>query len=261
MINLRILFIGDIVGECGLEYIENNLSRIQSENKINLVIANAENITNGRGLKKRDYQRLLNAGVSVITMGNHTFSQKEIREYIDDSKIVRPANFNTNIGKGYITINYNDKKITVVNLLGRVYMNNMSLDSPFSVMDKILSEVKSDYIIVDMHAEATSEKIAFGFDFDGKVSAVVGTHTHVPTADLRVLPKGTLYVSDIGMTGPYNGVLGDDLETIIERFRSGVYIPSQVSKDKGFQFNAVILDFNSIKNTISRVMIIDEKIK
>ena len=102
MVNLRILFIGDIVGECGLEYIENNLSRIQSENKINLVIANAENITNGRGLKKRDYQRLLNAGVSVITMGNHTFSQKEIREYIDDSKIVRPANFNTNIGKGYI---------------------------------------------------------------------------------------------------------------------------------------------------------------
>ncbi len=258
MIKLRILFIGDIVGECGLDYIEKNLSKIKSDNKINLVIANAENITNGRGLKKKDYQRLMSAGVSVITMGNHTFSQKEIKDYMDDSKIVRPANFNTNLGKGYITFNYNDKKITVVNLLGRVYMNNMSLDSPFTVMDKILEDVESDYIIVDMHAEATSEKIAFGFDFDGRVSAVVGTHTHVPTSDLRVLPKGTLYVTDIGMTGPYNGVLGDDKDIIIDRFRSGVYQPAPVSTDKAIQFNAVILDFNPIKNTITRLSIIEE---
>lgn len=255
---LRILFIGDIVGEAGLEYLEKNLEKIKSENKINLVIANAENISNGRGLRKKDYQRLLKAGVSAMTMGNHTFSQKEIREYIDDSKIIRPANFNTNIGKGYITINYNDKKITIVNLLGRVYMNNMSLDSPFSVMDKILDEVKSDYIIVDMHAEATSEKIAFALDFDGKVSAVVGTHTHVPTADERILPNGTLYISDIGMTGPYNGVIGDDKDTIIERFRSGVYSPAQVSTDKALQFNAVVLDFNPVKNSIKRVNLIKE---
>lgn len=250
---MRILFIGDIVGEVGLQYLENNLERIKQENKINLCIANAENITNGRGLRKKDYQRLMKSGVSAITLGNHTFSQREIKEYIDDARIARPANFNTDIGHGYINIKYNDKTITIVNMLGRVYMNNMSLDSPFSVMDNILKEVKSDYILVDMHAEATSEKIAFAFDFDGRVSAVVGTHTHVPTADLRILPKGTLYVSDIGMTGPYNGVLGDDTDTIIERFRSGVYTPASVSNDPAFQFNAVILDFNPVKNTISRL--------
>ena len=255
---MRILFIGDIVGEAGLRFLEENLAKIRQDNKINLVIANAENISNGRGLHKKDYDRLMKLGIFAITMGNHTFSQRDIKDYISSSKIIRPANFNSDLGNGYKTLNYNDKKITIVNLLGRVYMNNMSLDNPFTVMDKILEEVKgkTDYIIVDMHAEATSEKIAFGLDFDGKVSAVVGTHTHVPTADNRILPKGTLYVSDIGMTGPYNGVLGDDAETIIERFRTGIYTPSKVTEDKAVQFNAVILDIGSLKNTIERVSII-----
>lgn len=255
---MRILFIGDVVGEAGLDFLERRLNQIKQDNKINMVIVNGENITNGRGLKKKDYLRLMKCGASAITMGNHTFSNREIKEYIDEAKIARPANFNTDLGNGYITIKYNDKSVTIVNMLGRVYMNNMSLDSPFSVMDKILEEVNSDYIIVDMHAEATSEKIAFAFDFDGRVSAVVGTHTHVPTSDLRVLPKGTLYVSDVGMTGPYNGVLGDDKDTIIDRFRSGVYQPASVSEEPGIQFNAVILDFNPVKNTITRVSIIEE---
>lgn len=255
---MRILFIGDIVGEAGLSYLEKNLASIIRDNRINMVVANGENITNGRGLRLKDYQRLIKTGVSAVTMGNHTFSQREIKEYINDSKIARPANFSTNYGKGYVTIKYNDKLVTIVNMLGRVYMNNMSLDCPFKTMDNILKEIQSDYIIVDLHAEATSEKIAFGYDFDGKVSAVVGTHTHVPTADLRVLPKGTLYVSDIGMTGPLNGVLGDDRDNIIDRFRSGVYSPANVSDEKGIQFNGVILDFNPVKNSITRVSIIEE---
>ena len=134
-------------------------------------------------------------------------------------------------------------------------MNNMSLDNPFTVMDKIIDEVrdKTDYIIVDFHAEATSEKIAFGLDFDGRVDAVVGTHTHVPTADERILPKGTLYVTDVGMTGPLNGVLGDDSDAIIERFRTGIYTPTNVSERKEIQFNAVVLDINGVKNSITRI--------
>lgn len=256
---MRILYIGDLFGSRGLEYLERSLNKIKSENKINLVLVNGENVTNGRGLSKEHYLRLMKLGVFAITMGNHTFSQKQIREYIDDSKVIRPANLTTNIGKGYLTLKYNDKSITIVNMLGRVYMNNMSLDCPFKTMDKIYNEVKdkSDYIIVDLHAEATSEKIAFAYDFDGKVDAVLGTHTHVPTADEQVLPKGTLYISDIGMTGPYDGILGDNRNTIIERFRSGVYEPSKVCETGKIQFNAVVLDFNPIKNTISRIRIIE----
>lgn len=255
---MRILYIGDIVGELGLSFLENNLKSIVRDNKINIVIANAENVTNGRGLDKEDYTRLMKLGIFAVTMGNHTFSQRNIKTYINDSKIIRPANLNTEYGKGYMTLNYNDKKITIVNMLGRVYMNNMSLDDPFKTMDKILDEVKnnSDYIIVDFHGEATSEKIAFGYDFDSKVSAIVGTHTHVPTDDLTLLPGGTLYVTDIGMTGPYEGVLGDNKETIIERFRSGVYEPARTLTSGLVQFNAVVLDFNPIKNKISRIRII-----
>ena len=172
---MRILFIGDIVGEAGIGYLEQNLAKIRQEYKINIVICNAENITNGRGLRKKDYDRLMKLGVFAITMGNHTFSQRDIKNYINASKVIRPANFNSNLGVGYLTLNYNDKKITIVNMLGRVYMNNMSLDNPFTTMDKILEDVKgkTDYVIVDFHAEATSEKIAFGFDFDGKVDAIV----------------------------------------------------------------------------------------
>lgn len=256
---MRILYIGDIVGELGLSFLERNLKNIVKDNKINVVIANAENVTNGRGLDIADYNRLMRLGIFALTMGNHTFSQRGIKTYINDSKIIRPANLTTTYGKGYQTLNYNDKKITIINLLGRIYMNNMSLDDPFKTMDKILDEVKgkSDYIIVDFHGEATSEKIAFGYDFDSKVDAIVGTHTHIPTDDLRVLPKGSLYVTDIGMTGPYDGVLGDNKETIIERFRSGVYEPAKTLTSGRVQFNGVILDINTIKNKISRIKIIE----
>ncbi len=249
---MKILYIGDIVGEIGLQYLEKNLQRIKEENKINVVFANAENVTNGRGLNFEHYNRLMKLGIYGLTMGNHTFGQKEIYEYIDNSKVIRPANFSTNIGKGYMTINYNDKKITVINLLGRVYMNSMSLDCPFKTLDKILEEIDTDYSIVDIHAEATSEKIALGLDFDGRVSAVVGTHTHVPTADNKVLPKGTLYISDIGMTGPALGVLGDKKDIIISRFRTGIYESSKTEQGP-VQFNAVVLDFNNFKNSITRI--------
>lgn len=250
---MRILFIGDIVGQKGLEYLEKNLNRIRQENKINLVIANAENVTGGRGLNKEHYNRLMKLGIFALTMGNHTFSNKQIKEFINDSKIVRPANFNTDLGVGYNTFKYNDISITIINLLGRVYMNNMSLECPFKTLENILSKVKSDYIIVDFHAEATSEKMALGFEFDGKVNAILGTHTHIPTSDMRILPKGTLYVSDIGMTGAYDSILGDNKETIIERFKTGVYEPCKTEENGPTVFNGIILDFNPVKNKISRI--------
>ncbi len=252
---MKILYIGDIFGELGLNYLKENLQNIRQEYKVNMIFVNGENVSGGKGLNFQHYQDLMKLGVSAITMGNHTFSNKEIREYINESKVIRPANLNTDLGKGYQTIKYNDKTITVINLLGRIYMNNMCLDCPFQTLDKILETVKSDYYIVDIHAEATSEKIALALDFDGKVDAVVGTHTHVSTADNRVLPNGTLYISDIGMTGPLNGVIGDNAQTIIKRFRTGIYEPAKTETGE-VQFNAVLLDLNDNKNSITRINLI-----
>lgn len=253
---MRILFIGDIFGEEGIEYLESNIQKIKFDNKINLVIANAENATYGRGLHFTHYQRLMKMGINVITMGNHTFSNPDIRNFIDKSNIVRPANLPTSMGCGYKVIKYNDKTITVINLLGRTYQN-IALDCPFKTLDKILENTKSDYYIVDFHADATSEKIAFGLDFDGKVTAVLGTHTHVPTADERILPKGTLYITDVGMTGPRNGVIGNTKEEIISRFRTGVY--DRAGTDKGpRQINAVVLEIGN-KPSIKRIHIEENK--
>lgn len=248
---MNVLFIGDIFGEEGIKYLEDNLKKIKEENKINLVIANAENASYGKGLHFTHYKRLMNMGINMITMGNHTFSNVDIRNFIDKSNIVRPANLPTDLGYGYRFIKYNDKTICVVNLMGRTFQNN-ALDCPFKTMDKILHNVKADYFIIDFHGEATSEKIAFALDFDGRVDAVLGTHTHVQTADERVLPNNTLYISDVGMTGPLDGVIGNIKEKIISRFRTGVYEPAGVA-DGRCQINAVVLELNSNKKSIRRI--------
>lgn len=236
---MNILFIGDLFGEGAIKYLEKNLARIKKENNINLCIANAENVTNGKGLSFKDYNRLSKLGFACFTMGNHTFSHKDIKDYIDDSNVIRPLNWPCGYGSGYKLIKYNDKTICVINLMGRVFLN-LSLDCPFYSLDCLLEDVKADYYIVDIHGEATSEKIALGLDFDGKVSAVLGTHTHVQTADARKLPNGTLYISDVGMTGPLNGVIGNTKDEIINRFRTGVYNRALVETGD-FQFNAVVL--------------------
>ena len=248
---MNILYIGDLFGSDSVTFLEQNLNRIKQEYKINIVCANAENVTQGKGLALRHYNRLKKLGISCFSMGNHTFSNSEIFDYIDNLNIIRPANIPGDIGKGYIIINYNGKKICVINLMGRVFVTQ-ALDCPFKTLDNILKNVKADYYIVDMHAEATSEKIALGLDFDGKVSAVVGTHTHVQTADERVLPNNTLYITDIGMTGPLNGVIGNSKKDIIERFRTGIY--SRAGVETGdFQFNAVVLSIGEGKPQIKRI--------
>lgn len=245
---MRILYLGDIVSEETIDYLEKHLNNIKREYKINLVFANGENVNRGKGLYKNDYTRLMKAGISALSMGNHTYSKKEIYEFIEDSNICRPANMYKAPGKEYITINYNNKKITIINLLGRVFMNS-SLDCPFRTFDRLISENDSDYIIVDFHSEATSEKKCFAYYVDGRCNAVLGTHTHIQTADEQVLPKNTLYITDLGMCGPQLSVIGDDITDITERFLTGIYKPSRVAKGN-IELNGVIIDLD--KNTIER---------
>lgn len=250
---MKILFIGDVYGDSGRQILYDNLDRLKREHNINLVIVNGENAAHGKGITAKMYKEFMAAGVNVITMGNHTWGNKDIFDLLEqDSNIVIPANYPNNPKQGYLTINYNGKKITIINVLGRVYMNNIALDCPFKTVEKIINEVKSDYYIVDMHAEATSEKIAMGLYFDGRVSAILGTHTHVQTADERALPKGTLYISDVGMTGPLNGVIGVEPSIVINKFLKGTIEPNKTASGPA-QLNAVVLDFNPLKNTITRI--------
>ncbi len=248
---MRILYLGDIVGEATLPVLKANLESLKREYKINLVLVNAENVSGGKGLIEKHYKQLKAMGVAGISMGNHTFSKSEIKDYMNEATICRPANYNTEYGKGYIYINYNNEKIALVNMLGRVF-SNTPLDCPFKTMDRLLSEIMADHIIVDFHGDATSEKKAFFYDFSGRVDAVLGTHTHTQTADEQVY-NNTCFISDMGMCGPYNSILGDDKESIIKRFRTGVYEPLKVSQDKEFIISGVVLDLGS-KKTITRVL-------
>jgi metallophosphoesterase (TIGR00282 family) len=215
---MRILYIGDIVGKYGLNYLKEKLPQLRNDYKPNLIIVNAENTTNGKGLNLRDYKELMSLNIAALTMGNHTFRNSEINDFIENSKIARPMNILNQKGLGYVDINFNGKILTVINLLGTIHMDtNYELANPYLVVDEFLKNHKSDYVIVDMHAETTSEKLAMGHFLDGRVSAVVGTHTHVQTNDAMILPNKTLYVSDLGMTGSLNGILGVRKEIIIDR--------------------------------------------
>ena len=247
---MRILYLGDIVGERTIDVLKENLEAIKAEYKINLVLVNAENVTGGKGLSEKHYKQLKALGIAGMSMGNHTFSKSEIKNYINDATIARPANLNTTYGKNILYIKYNDKTIAIVNMLGRVYTYT-PLDDPFKTMDKLLEEIKADYIIVDFHADATSEKKAFFFDFAGKVSAVLGSHTHTQTADEQVFDN-TCFISDMGMCGAYDSILGDDKDMVIQRFRSGMFEPLKCASGNEFMINGVVLDFG-LKNTITRV--------
>lgn len=244
---MKVLFIGDVFGTKGLEALYKYLPQIKNDYKPNLIFLNGENIDKGFGISEEIYKELMTLGISVVTMGNHTFSKRELIDFIDDSKIIRPANHHEDIpGKGFITFKYNDKTVTVINLMGRIFMGD-PLDNPFKVADEILENLNSDYIFVDFHAEATSEKIAMAHYLDGRVTAVVGTHTHVPTADAMVFPNQTMYISDLGMTGSKYGILGADKDIILDKFVRGM--PQRIKEDMSekLQFNAVIMDTDLVK--------------
>jgi metallophosphoesterase (TIGR00282 family) len=236
---LRILAIGDIIGKPGRNAVKEILPGLCGEHNIDLVVGNGENAAGGLGLTPRIADELFDSGIDVITSGNHIWAYNEIIPYLDSElAILRPLNYPPmNPGRGYLLKN----NVLIVNLVGRVFMTHV--DCPFRAMDQLLVEFehKSVPIIVDFHAEATSEKVAMGRYLDGRVSAVLGTHTHVGTADARILPGGTAYVTDIGMVGPTDSVIGDDPDSVIKRFLT--QIPSRLSVGKGtVSFDGILLE-------------------
>jgi metallophosphoesterase, MG_246/BB_0505 family len=243
---MKILFIGDIYGEPGRIILANNLDKLRNNHEVDFTIVNCENMTNGRGLNKKHYEATRKLNIDAITMGNHIFGQNEIFDYLnEDDIIVRPLNGHPNWpGKGVRIFTVQNKKIAVINMLGMTG-GMQATTNPFVAFDLIYAEIKNscDYIFVDFHAELTSEKIAFGHHLDGRASAVVGTHTHVPTADNRVLIGGTAYISDVGMTGPLDGVIGVKKEIIIQRFLKNYPARFEVAKGRK-QLNAVIIEIN-----------------
>lgn len=239
---MRILFIGDIVGRPGRDYLTNNLGRIKREYKADVCIANGENASHGKGITLNSAETLNMCGVDVITLGNHWTSRDMTTVFDDFRYMVRPANFpGSHPGEGSVVFDCGRARVGVINVQGRVYMD--PLDSPFDAADREIIKIKDecDLILVDFHAEATSEKAALAYYLDGKVCAVVGTHTHVQTADEKILKGGTAFISDVGMTGVEDSILGVKSEIIVDRFAR--VKPGKFELAEGLvQFNGVIID-------------------
>jgi hypothetical protein len=243
---MRILFIGDIIGKSGRLAIKALLPNLTSKYKIDVVIANGENAAAGFGITETTAQEIFACGVDIITTGNHVWDKKEAVTYLTkERRIIRPLNYPPDVpGSGSIIIGPVSKShVAVLNIAGRVFMN--SLDCPFrtakAALDKIRETTK--IIIIDFHAEATSEKIAFGYYLDGQASAIIGTHTHVQTADEKILPNGTAYISDVGMTGPFDSVIGIAKEQIIDKFLTGMPRKFDVAEGKTL-LCAVVVDID-----------------
>jgi metallophosphoesterase (TIGR00282 family) len=237
---MLILAIGDVIGKPGRQTVQKVLPGLRQQYGLDLVIANGENAAGGLGLTLSTAKELLDSGVDIITSGNHIWDQKEIIPYLDGNlPILRPLNYPPGVpGKGCLTRD----NIAVINLIGRTFMNNY--DCPFRAMDSMLPRLKNScsVIIIDFHAEATSEKVALGRYLDGRVSAVVGTHTHVGTIDAKVFAKGTAHITDIGMTGPLDSIIGDDAQTVLQRFLT--VMPHRLSVGIGNKmiFNSVLIN-------------------
>ena len=245
---MRVLTVGDIVGENGLDKLKQILPKLKEEKKIDFIIVNAENTAGGMGLTLKTWNELLKLGIDCFTMGNHTWAKKDIFSFIDHPKLIRPANYSKGVvGKGYNIYKCKEKKIAVINLIGRTDMNVLS-ENPFTVVKEIVEKVQKqvDIIIVDFHAEATAEKIAMKHFLDGKVAILVGTHTHVQTADEEITDKGTGYITDIGMTGPENSVIGMEVEASVKRFVTS--LPERYKLAEGnCIFNACMFEINDEK--------------
>ena len=234
---MLILVVGDIVGKPGRRAVSRLVTPLREEMAIDLVIANGENAAGGLGMTPETAQEMLDGGIDVLPSGNHIWAQKEIVPYLDSpTPILRPLNYpSTAPGRGYMVKN----GVAVVSLIGRTFMNNY-VDCPFRAMDRLLPDVRVPVVVVDFHAEATSEKMAMGRYLDGRVTAVLGTHTHVGTVDTVILPKGTAYVTDIGMVGPIDSIIGDDVESVLHHFLTA--LPHRISVGKGkTMMNAVLL--------------------
>lgn len=254
---MRILMVGDVIGKPGRRAVKTLVPTLRQELSLDLVIANAENAAGGRGLTLSTAEELLLSGVDILTSGNHIWDQKEIIPYLDgELPLVRPLNYPASVlGRGYLVRG----QVLVINLMGRTFM--ASLDCPFRAMDALLAELREQppIIIVDMHGEATSEKMAMGWYLDGRVSAVLGTHTHVGTIDARVLPGGTAYVTDVGMTGPVNSVIGDDPQAVIQRFLT--MLPTALPVAGGpVMLNSVVVEVNEYTGKATRILRVDREL-
>lgn len=243
---MKILLIGDIIGKSGVERVKNIVPELRKKEDIDFIIANGENTADGMGITSKIFKELMIAGINVVTMGNHTWGKKDIFNIIDNKNLVRPANLPKGIqGNGYGIYTCNNKKIAVINLLGRVTMNVLA-ENPFVKAEEIINNIKNevDIILIDFHAEATAEKIAMGYFLDGKATVVFGTHTHVQTADEKILEKGTAYITDIGMTGPEKSVIGMDIDVSIKRFLTTLPEKYKVSDDNNVILNGCIIEIN-----------------
>ena len=262
---MKVLFLGDVFGKPGREILKKKLPSLVEENNVDFIIANGENAAGGIGITPDICETLLYMGVDVVTSGNHIYKKREIYDYIDrQPRLLKPANYPPSTpGSGYhIMSDKKNNKIAVINICGRVFIDYF--DCPFRTIDKILNNVRKEtpVIIVDFHAEVTSEKVAMGWYLDGRVSAVVGTHTHVQTADERILPGGTAYITDVGMVGPRNSVIGVKKENIIKKFLTMMPQKFTVSEDD-YLVNGVVININE-KNgraeSINRLNIAIDKI-
>jgi 2',3'-cyclic-nucleotide 2'-phosphodiesterase len=240
---VKLLFVGDVVGGIGRRTLAEVLPGLRDRHRPDFVVVNGENAAGGLGITRKTARELFDQGVDAITLGNHAYRHREVYGYLDqEPRIVRPANFpKGSPGKGHTVVEANGMRLGVVNLSGLVFLE--AVRSPFAEVDALLAELrdKSDAVLVDMHAEATSEKVAMGWHVDGRVLACVGTHTHIPTADARVLPGGTAYVTDVGMTGPRGGVIGVKREQALERFLTLTQVRFETS-DEDPWLNGVLVE-------------------
>ncbi|WP_027963257.1 TIGR00282 family metallophosphoesterase [Halalkalibacillus halophilus] len=257
---MNILFIGDIVGKPGRDALEQNIGKLKKQYQADLTIVNGENAAHGKGLTKKIYHQILDWGADIVTLGNHTWDKKEIFDFIDEAtQLVRPANYPAGTpGTGLQFVKVKNKQVAVINLMGRTFMN--PIDDPFQVIDDLIDEAKkkTNHIFVDFHAEATSEKQAMGWYLNGRVSAVVGTHTHIQTSDERILPDGTAYITDVGMTGPYNSILGVEKEAVIRRFKTSLPVKFDVPETENTVLSGVYVsidDQSGIAKKVKRILI------
>ncbi len=251
---MKILTVGDIVGENGLDKLKQILPKLKEEEEIDFTVVNAENVSGGMGITLKAWNELNKLPIDVFTMGNHTWAKKDIFTFIDHPKLIRPANYSKGVqGKGYNIYNCNNKKIAVINLIGRTDMAVLS-ENPFTVIEEIIQKIqnKVDYIIVDFHAEATAEKIAMKYFLDGKVNILVGTHTHVQTADEEITGLGMGYITDLGMTGPKKSVIGMEVEASIKRFLTS--LPERYKLAEGASiFNGCIFEINDENCKVEKI--------
>lgn len=253
---MRVLFIGDVVGKPGRRGLAAAMPGLRERYEPQLVIVNGENSAGGMGITEKTAKALFEAGADAITTGNHVYRHREVYEYLDDDeRVVRPANYPyANPGRGYTVVEAGDRRAGVVNLSGAVGLTVAR--SPFHEVDNILEKIEADFVVVDFHAEVTSEKVAMGWHLDGRVAAVIGTHTHVPTADARVLPQGTAYISDVGMTGSRTSVLGVKPEQVLKAMITQMPVKFETADDDVWVMGAAVeVNAEGLADSIEPVMV------